>query len=179
MPLTITEALAEIKTISKRLDKKRASIIPYLFRQEGLKDPLEKSGGSVDFIRTESQSIKDLENNIVSLRTGIANANADTHLTVGDASRSIAEWLIWRREVAPGQKAHIIALQSSLANMRANASRQGARTVTSTSDAQAPTDFIVNVDELELTRAAEQIDTILSTLDGQLSKLNATTLLLN
>ena len=61
--LTITEALAEIKTIEKRIDKKRQSLQPYIARMDGVKDPLEKSGGSAAFIKAERQAIGDLQNN--------------------------------------------------------------------------------------------------------------------
>ena len=44
--LTITEALAEIKTVEKRIQKKREAILPFVFRQEMLRDPHEKDGGS-------------------------------------------------------------------------------------------------------------------------------------
>lgn len=46
MALTITEALAEIKTVGKRVEKKREFIKAFLARQDGVKDPLEKDGGS-------------------------------------------------------------------------------------------------------------------------------------
>lgn len=42
MSITITEALAEIKTVAKRIEKKRDFIRAYLSRQEGVRDPLEK-----------------------------------------------------------------------------------------------------------------------------------------
>jgi hypothetical protein len=40
MKLTITEALQEIKTIGNRLEKKRASLAPYLARDSRIRDPL-------------------------------------------------------------------------------------------------------------------------------------------
>lgn len=43
MGMTITEALAEIKTIGKRLEKKRAAIAGNLARDSRLKDPFEDS----------------------------------------------------------------------------------------------------------------------------------------
>ena len=53
MALTITEALAEIKTLAKRIEKKRQNIGQFLVRQEGVRDPLEREGGSVAFVQTE------------------------------------------------------------------------------------------------------------------------------
>lgn len=43
--MLITEALAELKTLNKRVEKKKEYVKAYLYRQEGLKDPLEKDGG--------------------------------------------------------------------------------------------------------------------------------------
>ena len=40
MPLTITEALAEIKTIGKRVEAKRTFINGILWRPEAIRDPL-------------------------------------------------------------------------------------------------------------------------------------------
>ena len=55
MPITITEALAEIKTVGKRVEKKREFIKSFLARQDGIKDPLEKDGGSYQAIARERQ----------------------------------------------------------------------------------------------------------------------------
>src|ERR1035438_7251391 len=69
--LTITEALQEIKTIGKRLDKKRAAAAQYLARDARARDPLEKDGGSAKFISEERQAIADLETRVISIRTHI------------------------------------------------------------------------------------------------------------
>src|SRR5579863_1653454 len=63
--LTITEALAEIKTINKRLESKRESVRNYIARDVRVRDPLEKEGGSAEFIKRERQAIIDLEERIV------------------------------------------------------------------------------------------------------------------
>ena len=44
--LTITEALAEIKTLEKRIQKKQEFVGSFLYRQEQFKDPLAAQGGS-------------------------------------------------------------------------------------------------------------------------------------
>ena len=44
--ITVTEALAEIKTTQKRIEKKREHILNFAWRQERMKDPLERDGGS-------------------------------------------------------------------------------------------------------------------------------------
>src|SRR5439155_22848829 len=100
MATTITEALAEIKTIGKRLEKKRSAILQLIARDSRVKDPLEKEGGSVRYIQAERQSVKDLETRIVAIRTAIQKSNLSTPLALDGQSMSVAEWLTWRREVS-------------------------------------------------------------------------------
>lgn len=175
MSLTITEALAEIKTIGKRMEAKRKGLMPYVARQDGVRDPLEKDGGSLSFIISERQGIADLGKRIVALRRGIQHANDGTTVTIGGTSRSISEWLTWRREVAPGEQQFLAALRQNLNSLRDNAKRQGSAIVPAGTQAQAPTDFIVNVSESELSGQIESLEETLGTLDGQLSLKNATT----
>lgn len=54
---TITEALAEIPTIEKRIEKKSEFILNYLYRQSAVRDPHEKDGGSSTLIHRELQAI--------------------------------------------------------------------------------------------------------------------------
>ena len=82
MGITITEALAEIKTIGKRIASKQAFIGQYLARQDGVRDPLEKDGGSAEVIKRERQAIGDLETRIITLRQGIQHANDETKVSV-------------------------------------------------------------------------------------------------
>ncbi len=173
--LTITEALAEIKTIGKRLEKKRESIFNFLARQDGLKDPLETQGGSVEWVKRERQSISDLEARIVALRKGIAQVNSTTIVTIKTKSLSIAEWLIWRKEVAPNEKMFLAKIRSVIESIRTRAKSQGAATVPAGVPAAAPTDVVINVDEGRLALEIEIIEEFLGALDGQLSLKNATT----
>jgi DNA repair exonuclease SbcCD ATPase subunit len=175
-PITITEALAEIKTISKRLAKKQEFIRGYIARNEGIKDPLEKQGGSAKMIAEERQSITDLEDRVVALRRGIQRANENTTVTINGVSRSIADWLTWRRDVAPGRRTFLTSLQQTLNSVREQAKKQGSALVqaTAVTAETQPNDIIVNIDELEVSRAAEQLEDTLGTLDGQLSLKNAT-----
>ena len=177
MAITITEALAEIKTISKRVAKKREALSPYLARVEAMKDPLVKEGGSVEFIRKERQAIKDLEERIVVLRRAIAQANAETTLAVNGDSRSIADWLTWRREVAPGRQQEVSSLRSVIEQARSQAQKQGVNFVSAVAQVgdSKPQDIIVNVSESELAQEADHLQEVLGILDGLLSLKNATT----
>jgi hypothetical protein len=176
MPLTITEALAEIKTIGNRTAKKREGIIPFLARQDGVRDPLEKSGGTVAYIAQERQGLGDLGARVVALRRGIQRANDTTPITINGTSRTISEWLTWRREIAPGEKAFLNQLRAQINAVRDNAKRQGVG-VAQPGTAQQPADFIINLPEQELAAQIEGLEETLGALDGQLSLKNATVII--
>jgi L-lactate utilization protein LutB len=140
--LTITEALAEIHTIDKKVEKKVEWISQLVARNEKL---------------------------------AINRANEATTLAVGAGPiRSIAEWLIWRREIAPHESNILRMLRNGIASVRAQAQRQGGNVV-QTQDAAEPGDIVVNISEVELAREVEEHEEILGQLDGKLSLLNATT----
>jgi hypothetical protein len=174
--MTITEALAEIKTVTKRIQSKREFISQYLARQEQVKDPLEKDGGSAEVIQKELQAIGDLQDRIVALRRGIQSANEKTILKIEDKEASIADWLIWRREVAPGMRQFLERLSMNLRQLRDQSRREGRGFITVGSVVQSdkPTDVIVNIDEKKLSEKLETLHKILGDLDGQLSLKNAT-----
>lgn len=176
MGITITEALAEIKTVGKRVETKRGFIFGYLGRQDGVRDPLEKDGGSAKVIEQERQAIGDLEKRLIALRRGIQRANDETALAINGTTRSISEWLTWRRDVAPGQKQLLSGLQAGINNLRQQAKQHGAALISASAStaATAPTDIIVNVDERKISEEAEALEDTLGQLDGQLSLKNAT-----
>lgn len=180
-PITITESLAEIKTLGKRIAKKMEGLSPYLARVEQMKDPLEGDGGSVEFIRRERQSIKDMQARIIRLRAAIAYANATTDLTVHEETRNIADWLTWRREVAPNEQTLLSQLRNNINALRTQAQQKGvgfvnaAVTNVQVTDAK-PNDILVNISEVELAAELDHIQEVLGVLDGQLSLKNATTL---
>lgn len=179
--LTITEALAEIKTINARLQKKRQSVIDYTARDVRIKDPLEKTGGSALFIERERQAIADLERRIIKIRTTIQKANAAHSLTVSNSTMTVLEWLTWRRDVAPGQKQFIATVVSSIVKLRNAAQTKGGRVVAANvaqvniDDPNAPPEVAIFIDEAGLLQQGEEIETVLGTLDGKLSLFNATT----
>lgn len=172
--ITITEALAELKTIGKRLEKKKQFVLDYLMRPEHVRDPLQNDGGSASSVARERQSITDLEERIVSIRRAIQIANEQNVITVG-RSRSIADWLVWRREIAPLHNQFMAQLRQKIDVQRNEIMRRGAG-LASTTDAAKPGDVIVNISEQELAKEIEDIEYVLGTLDGQLSLRNATIL---
>ena len=171
--ITITEALAEIKTIGKRVQSKQDFVKTYLGRFAMNRDPLEKDGGSVAAVASALQAIRDLMERTVSIRRAIQHANEKNVIVVEGQSRSIADWLVWRREVAPQQKALYQMLQGGIANARNEAKKRDSRIVEGDSGA-ANLDVIISVSESQLANDIENLETILGTLDGQLSLKNAT-----
>jgi hypothetical protein len=173
MGITITEALAEIKTIGKRITAKRDFINGILWRPEAIRDPHDKDGGSYQLIARERQGITDLENRVVMLRRAIQTANETTTVSINGTSRSIADWLVWRRDVSPGTKSHLGALRQNLANMRDQARKQGVN-IAATAETAQRNDVVVNINEADLAAEIEKLEDTLGQLDGQLSLKNAT-----
>lgn len=175
--ITITEGLAELKTLRKRIDKKRESLGPYLARAEAIRDPLEKQGGSAKHIEAEIQAVADLEANFLDIRLRIAAANDKTMIKVAGVEKSISAWLIWRREIAPHYRSWLQGMRSGIQQLRAKTQQRGGAMISSVAQIgdTKPDDIIVNVDEAKLDQQLEHIEEVLGTLDGQLSLKNATT----
>jgi hypothetical protein len=172
MAITLTEALAELKTLKKRIAAKQQLILQYVVRDERMKDPLESGGGTKTVLAQETQALKDLWERYVKLRAAIAEANAKTMATIGKVTRSIAEWLIWRREVAKDYQNFLLALQQAVLKGRTvfqvPAHRQQEVGVSEIRVA-------VGVDEKVLGQDIEGYEEIVGNLDAQLSLLNART----
>ena len=186
--MTITEALAEIKTINKRLLTKREFVTSYLLRHEEIRDPLDKDGGSATMIQRERQAIGDLEQRVIDIRAAIARSNEATKITIAGKTRTVTEWLAWRKEVAPGVTAFLSDLRNRIRQVReAQARGQVPRTdprlaalavqatAISREKGEKPPEIVVNLDERELAKDSETHEEILGQLDGQLSLKNATT----
>lgn len=170
---TITEALAEIKTISKRLAAKRDEVTQVVVRDARVVDPKEADGGSEAYVAVLLQSIHDLEERWVTLRSAIQNANCSNFLEIEGTTRSIGAWLAWRREVADGQQAFRRHLTTGIASFRASTvqfRRQGATETT-----EQPIDAVVNLSETRLAQELDKLEVILGALDGRLSLFNART----
>lgn len=173
--MTITEALAEMKTLAKRIEKKREAIAPYLLRQSVVVDPLADAGGSKEHIKRERQAIDDLERRMVAIRTAIQKTNHATPITVEGQTKTVAEWLTWRKEIANGRQQFLAKLIGLIKGTRDAALKKGG-TVTDQPNTTDFNNWVVNVDESALLKEIEQTETILGQLDGQLSLKNATVL---
>jgi len=164
---TITEGLAELKTIAARLAKKKQFVGSQLIREADRLDPLDKQGGSMNVLKSEMQAIHDLEERIVSIRSAINRANASTKVSIGETTRTVEQWLIWRREVSRGQVEFLGGIRQKIDQVRA-------RDPYNRGSKDEP-GFIVNLDEKKLGTDTEHLVQILGELDGKLSVVNATT----
>lgn len=171
--ITITEALQEIKTIDARIQKKKEFVFTYLWRQNTQRDPHEKDGGSAVLIAQERQAISDLLERKISIRTSTNVANSENSITVGKTTRTISEWLVWKRDVAPILKSVLNETAGKLQAMRQEVARKGLN-VTQNAPSEVTTDVIVNINENDLSKQIEELEETLSTLDGQFSLKNAT-----
>lgn len=172
--MVITEALAELKTLGKRIAKKQAFVQQYTCRQTHMVDPFVKDGGTAEVLRREMQAIADLEERVIAIRRAIAHANAVTTITIGDDARSIADWLVFRKEIAVSRQKFVANLLQVVHTTRQQAQQKGLQTVADEREAKQLGDVVVNLDEIGLNRAAERLEEILGTLDGLLSLKNAT-----
>jgi hypothetical protein len=175
--MTITEGLAETKTLNARMDKKRQAIANNLVRDARLKDPMTDDGGQVEYVRAERQSIDDLGKRLVNIRTSIQFKNQTTFLTVLGETKSVAEWLTWRKEVAPAYKTFLSSIAQAISRARKDpvVTRDNLRV---TDKPQGETgEVIVNLNEKELNEQIEHVEHVLGDLDGKLSLINATTVI--
>ena len=173
--LTITEALAEIKTIDKRIAKKQEAILQHVARQDFLRDPLEKSGGQAAYVMQETQAIGDLERRKVAIRFAIQVVNLNTVVEVEGETMTIAAWLIWKREVQHQMESFYSAISNRVQQVRQEAQRKGVNVTSATTAPAAPNDVIINVDEVKLQASIEHVQVVIGKLDGVLSLKNATT----
>ncbi len=171
MIMTITEGLAEIKTISKRLAKKRQFVLDNLFLEGRAKDPFENEGGSTTVIVNARQSILDLEARIIDIRSAINKKNMEEEITITGITLTVADWILWRREVAPGQVNFLNQMRAGIANIRVQVT---SKQMTLVEGVAEPNQVSVFVKELALATEIEKLEETLGTLDGQLSLKNAT-----
>ncbi len=165
--LSILEALAEIKLIQNKINKKRAFISENLVRPASRVDPLvdDKGNSSPRMVAESLQAIHDLEENVVAIRQAINTANQKNVMAVGNTTRTVAEWLTWKRDVLPERRAFLEQLSKRIyvvRNQQAGAKMMGNQLVPGE-------DVIVHLVEADLAKDIEGIQEIADKLDGLLS----------
>lgn len=164
--MTITEALAEIKTLGKRINQKVQFITNNAGRPSVVLDPLEKDGGSEKRVREEVQAHGDLVSRIEWIRVRIQEANQKNTITLEGITKSVAGWLAWRKECAP--------LSKSLLQSMAQTLKSGREQLRNKTTEAGPVSLVAHYSEDEIAKSLETIEKILGSLDGKLSLFNAT-----
>jgi hypothetical protein len=168
--LTVAEALAEVGSIGRRLDQKHGLIATYLLRPQQYRDPLRAEGGSATVLARELASVRALHERTVLLRRLIHDAYERTTVTFGEQTRSLADWLTWKREVSARRAGFLRKLSVRITRARSEAARQ----VRERGPGDKPADVIVHLNEKELAEEQESLEELLGYLEGQLALKNAT-----
>ena len=174
--ITMTEALAKLKIIDKKVQSNIEFIQTYVARLEKVKDPLSGEGGSEEIVKQKRQSTEDLLMLWETIRISIQKKNLESEITISGTTKTVAGWLVWRREVADRHKKSLKVIQKSIHNLRDQARRKDVSFVEPGSGKKAePDDIIVVVKEKELADNIDAVEETLGELDGRLSLFNATT----
>jgi hypothetical protein len=174
---TISEALQELKTLDKRIVSTRDFILAYGIRQGSTIDPLDMEGGSHKEIPNRLRQLKDLLERKVQIRIAINQANAETQASVCGQTRTVAEWIVWRRDAFKQELESWRALQRKVLDARQQATTKA---LTIKEDGTQPTkvnEVACFIPEGEISKRIVQLEEIESVLDGKLSVVNATTLI--
>jgi len=172
---TITEALAELKTLDNRIQSAETFLLQYGLRQGSTIDPLSDEGGSEVVIPQRMQSLKDLLERKVAIRSAINAKNAETQVDVCGVVRSVADWIIWRRETFKTELNAYKKFQNKILDARKQCIEKGFQLKDDGSQPTQVTEVASFISETEVQAKIEQLSEIESTLDGKLSLINATT----
>ena len=159
--LTIHEAFAEIKLIESKIEKNLQEGLEYSSREAGYVDPLEKEGGSANFVVARLQAIRDLNDRLIAIKLAMEKANLEHAITIGDKTASVAQWLLFRR---------FTHYHNAVSKML----RQTRRLNPTTDNDEG---FVINFNREELIKTDEKLSQVLSELDSKLSVFNALTVI--
>lgn len=166
--MTITEALAEIHVLDKRLQAKHDFVMNHSMLDTRIKDPL---GDTSKEVAQALQAIGDLENRRIVIRQAIAHANAENFISVGGRELSIANWLVWKREVGPSRLQWLKSIRKAMERARQELKQQLTREVPEGVPAPG---LDAMIDEKWLSKEIENLEEQIERLDGQMSLKNAT-----
>lgn len=171
--ITITEALSEINLIKKKIEKKKETVLANLARAKHMPDPFKDDGGSAVAMAAHIQSVNDLNHRLVRIRGAISQANILNGIHINGETRTIQDWLTWKREVSAGENKFL----SDISRMTKSSMEHWAKSPQVYKDDSGGThlvEFENNVDYAKLLKEVEKFTEILEKLDGQLSLKNAT-----
>lgn len=170
--MTITEALAEIKLIGKKLDSKGDTILKNLTRFEHMPDVL---GDSKSVLAQEMQSMSDLWARHIKIRSAISKANLTETIKINDDEMTISEWITWKREISAKE----LNMCTNIRNKLKMETDRAASNPQAYKDADQNNQFfklICNLSYHQYVERSQYIQERLDKLDGLLSLKNATTI---
>jgi hypothetical protein len=168
--LSISEALGQLAVIDQQIEKKQQLISDYLFRDAAVRDPLARDGGTAEVLAREYRSIQALLGRKVRIRRVVQSANEQATITHGDTTRSIADWLVWKREVVSDRSRFLVQLRNRIEQAR----REAPRHRPAAAEKSSGSDLVVNLNEQELSSELELLEELQGYLAGQLALKNAT-----
>jgi hypothetical protein len=172
--MKITEAMSEIKLFVKKISSQREFILRNLTREEWRKDPFEKDRTTQEEqVKAAIQSIGDLERNIVAYRYAITKANIKERISLEGMDMTVAEWLIWRREVLPLRRQLLYNLVNQMASIGKDQTASKRSYSGKDTEKSELMNYIVNISDKWLKEETEKLEAIEQRLDGQLSMINA------
>jgi hypothetical protein len=172
--MTIAEALSEVKLMEKKLEKKHLFVLANLSRFDHIKDTFEKDGGATKALNSELQSINDLNKRLERIRASIAKANLDTNVTVGEDTRSLHEWITWKREIAPRHIKFIDAIHTSLKTRIDKETNNPTAFKDEEKNQVKLAQLVTHLSYQDFIKQSEKLHDLLQTVDGKLSLKNAT-----
>jgi hypothetical protein len=124
-------------------------------------------------IQSETQALADLGRRLMKIRAGISRANLETEITVGEETRSVHDWLVWKRELSAPQAAFTKQVHQTVKNSLDAIARQP-QVYKDEAGATHLAKLVSNIDYAEWIKADEKLNEKLEVLDGKLSLKNAT-----
>jgi len=174
--MKITEAMAEVKLANRKIQTSFEFVMRNLRREDWRKDPFEKDGTTQEAqVKAALQSIQDNELRVVALKHAINKVNMALQLEVGGMSMSVAEWLLWRRDILPVKKNNLTMLVNAVANIGREQPQARRTFAGQVQTNETIPNWVVNISDKWLLEQIQSLDAIEQQLDGQLSMLNANT----
>lgn len=172
LKITITEALAEVKLIDKKVAKKKEIVLSNVVRARHAKDPFERDGGSEQYLTREIQAITDLERRKVKLREAISTANLNNSLTIGERTDTIHNWIVWKREIAKSSGEFAKQIHVGIKSHMTSSSSKP-QVYQDDEGKQKIVEWVYGLDYPIYIAKDQQHQSYLDELDGKLSLLNA------
>jgi hypothetical protein len=173
--ITISEALQELKTIDKRIIAAKDFVLSYGIRQGSTIDPLDLEGGSHKVVPAKLDSLRDLLERKLAIRSAINAKNSMVNITIAKQTRTVADWIVWRREAFKIELESWQALQRKVLDARQQCLTKGMSLKEDGTQPSKVNEVGCFITEGTISSRINQLNEIESTLDGKLSVVNATT----